>query len=196
MNAESTYQDVTIDEFEAFITRAENQERRFELVHGEIVEKMPSYYHALISSLLTTFLTVFVLERKLDDVLSEARYRLSGDEHNARIPDVSFVHKERQPKPESGPIPYMPDLAVKVQSPDDSPKAMRSKADYYLAHGTRLVWLVFPAARRVEVYALHQSPQMLDNDGTLDGGDVLPGFTLSLADLFSHLPDDAGDHNE
>ena len=80
----------------------------------------------------------------------------------------------------------MPDLAVEVQSPDDYPKEMREKAAYYLANGSRMVWLIFTGkrSRRIEIHRRDQPVQTLNIDDILDGGDVLPDFKVVVKDLF------------
>jgi Uma2 family endonuclease len=179
----------TVDEFEHFLRLPENRERLFELIHGEIVEKMPTEEHGYIAALLITILNNFVLPRKLGIVAVEARHRAPGDAHNARMPDVSFSAGPR-PLVKEGVVPRMPDLVIEIQSPDDAIKAMREKAAYYLAHGTRLVWLVFPRKRYVEVYCPGEEMEIAFGADMLDGRDVLPGFTLSVAAIFA----DPSDH--
>jgi Uma2 family endonuclease len=61
---------------------------------------------------------------------------------------------------------------------------MREKARYYLAHGTRLVWLVIPEKWLIEVYA-PDDEQVLDGNDTLTGREVLPDFTLPVRDVFA-----------
>ncbi len=77
----------------------------------------------------------------------------------------------------------MPDFAVKIKSPDDSLKIMRAKARYYLSHGTRLVWLVNPEKRLVEVY-MPEDELILNETDTLSGEPVLPGFSLPVQNIF------------
>jgi Uma2 family endonuclease len=78
----------------------------------------------------------------------------------------------------------MPDLAVEILSPRDSLKAVREKALHYLANGTRLVWIVDPIKRLVIVLSRDDEHILLEND-ILDGGEVLPAFTLPLRDVFA-----------
>lgn len=75
-------------------------------------------------------------------------------------------------------------LVIEVKSSTDSKRAMRRKAERYLALGTRIVWLVFPDEQYIEVYLPDEDVKTVGIDGTLDGGDVLPGFTLSIAEIF------------
>jgi Uma2 family endonuclease len=175
----------TVDEFEEFIRRVENADRLFELIDGEIVEKVPTELHSMVAGNFYASLREFVKPRGLGRVVFEVRYRLPGDEHNARIPDVSFTSKGRLlPVVEEGAVPLIPDLCIEVQSPDDSPKQMRDKAAYYLANGARLVWLVYPKKRMVEALYPNGEFDIFTEDDTLSGGDVLPDFTLAVRDVF------------
>jgi Uma2 family endonuclease len=175
---------ITVDEFERFLHLPENQERLFELIHGEIIEKMPTEEHGYIAALLITILNNFVMPRKLGIVAVEARHRVPGDAYNALMPDVSFSAGPR-PLVREGAVLQMPDLAIEIQSPDDTVKAMREKAAYYLANGTRLVWLVFPRKRYVEVYCPGEEMEVALGGDVLDGRNVLPGFTLSVEEIFT-----------
>jgi Uma2 family endonuclease len=86
------------------------------------------------------------------------------------------------------PIPLVaPDLAVEVLSRSNTPREMARKRREYCEAGTRLVWEVDPAARTVTVFTSPERFTVLDATQTLDGGSVLPGFTLALADLFAEL---------
>jgi Uma2 family endonuclease len=173
----------TIAEFEDVIALPENTERRFELIHGEIVEKMPTQLHAYIIHMISGFLFVFLREHPLGFALFEARYRLPGDEENDLIPDLSFVTQDRAPLVKSGPAPYLPDLVVEAQSEGQSEKFMLDKAQLYLANGTRMVWIVYSTQQIVEVLTPTYR-QLLQVTDTLDGGEVLPGFTLAVRDIF------------
>jgi Uma2 family endonuclease len=174
----------TVDEFEHFLRLPENRERLFELIHGEIVEKMPTEEHGYIAALLITILNNFVLPRKLGIIAAEARHRVPGDTHNARMPDVSFSAGSRALVKE-GAVSRMPDLAIEIQSPGDTVKEMREQAAYYLAHGTRLVWLVFPRKRYIEIYCPGEEMEIAFGGDVLEGRSVLPGFTLSVEEIFA-----------
>ena len=79
----------------------------------------------------------------------------------------------------------MPDVAVEIKSPDDTINEMRDTAAYYLANGSRLVWLVYPNYRLIEVYRPDTDVEILGEEEILTGGDVLPGFELSVREVFS-----------
>jgi len=176
----------TIEDFEAFIVQPENADRRFELINGRVVEKMPTQLHGWIVVFLSRFLLNYLDLHRIGRLYAEARYKMPDSDDNARIPDLSFVRNELGPVVKEGPAPYMPDLAIEVQSPDDTPKVMCEKVDYYLAHGSRMVWLIFTGApsSRVEVYRTDQPMQTIGMSDTLDGGDVLPGFTVLVQSFF------------
>jgi Uma2 family endonuclease len=176
-------QAVTVAEYEDFIVQPENLERRFELIEGEIVEKMPTQQHGIITLNLAGELRAFVRGNGLGRVAVEARYRPPDDTENDRLPDISFVADLSKPVTEDGAVPFMPDLAVEIKSPTDSFRKLREKARFYLAHGVRLVWLVFPEQQVVEVYAADDE-YILSADQTLTGGDLLPGFTLPVRQIF------------
>jgi len=171
----------TRSDYEALVEQY--PDRRLELIHGEIVEKMPTQLHAYIVHMLSGFLFVFLRQNPLGYALVEARYGLPDDQDNQRIPDFSFVSREKGPLVTSGPAPYMPDLAVEVQSPGQSDRLMADKAAYYLAHGSRMVWLVYPDKQLVEVLTADDRHLLTEGD-SIDGGDVLPGFSLQVRDLF------------
>jgi Uma2 family endonuclease len=180
----------TIEEFEAFIALSENADRRFELIDGEVVEKVPTEEHGVIVSIINGEIYVYLKRNPIGRVAVEARHKMPDDRRNSRIPDLAFTSAERAlPITRQGAVPQMPDLAVEVKSPDDSINLLRAKAAYYLANGSRMVWLVYPEQRLVEVYRLDVDVLLLvDNEerhDVLDGGDVLPGFELPLRDIFS-----------
>lgn len=76
----------------------------------------------------------------------------------------------------------MPDLAIEIQSPGQSDKLMSDKADYYLANGTRMVWIIYK--KRIVEVRTQDDRQLLNEDDILDGGDLLPGFSVAVKDVF------------
>lgn len=175
----------TVDEFEQFIDLPENADRLFELVDGEIVEKLPTEEHSVVAGNIAFALRTFTQPRKLGRVLFEVRHQLLNDDRNSYLPDVEFTRSERkQPIVTQGAVPQLPDLAVEVKSPSDSRAAMRRKAVYYLDNGVSLVWLVYPNTQQIEVWTNENFNTMGVND-TLDGGDVIPGFAMPVADVFA-----------
>ena len=174
----------TVETFEEFIAHPENVGRNFELIHGEIVEKtMPTELHGVLAANLIIELGIYLRQRKMGRLGTEVRNRMSGDEYNSRQPDISYFLDDSRPMVTKGAVPQMPDLAIEVKSSDDTYKMMREKADYYLASGAQMVWLILTEKQTVEVHRPGKL-DVLGIDDTLDGGELLPGFTLPVRNLF------------
>ena len=146
--------------------------------------------HGNVNSRLLTRLCAYVLEHDLGDVYdsSTAFVLRVGPKPLVRSPDVSFVARGKDdPSIPPGSVALAPDLAVETLSPSDRPGEARRKVDEYLDHGTTLVWLIDPRRRTAAVYAQDRSVRQLSESDALDGGDVVPGFTVPLAFLFARL---------
>lgn len=174
---------ITTDEFERLIYDAEKTDRRLELFNGEIIEKMPTLLHMAIVGLIQGFLFMFLREHPIAWSGPEARFQLPTDKRNSLIPDLCVVLKDGRILLDRGAAPYMPDIAIEVQSPDQSDKLMKDKGEYYLANGSTIVWLVYPKQRIVEVLTPTDRHLLTVND-TLTGGDVLPGFSVLISEIF------------
>lgn len=111
---------------------------------------------------------------------------LATDPDTVRIPDVGFVTKARIPATgiPAGFWPGAPNLAVEVLSPSNVRAAIFKKVGEYLGSGAGLVWVLDPERRSAEVYRPDAPPLVVGADGELSGEDVLPGFTLRLADIW------------
>lgn len=160
---------------------------KYELVRGELVRMPPAgYEHLEIIGLLITHLNIFVLPRNLGTVGGEGGFVLERESDTVRAPDVIFLRSERRPKGEARRryVELGPDLAVEVRSPSESMRKLLAKADEYVAAGTRLVWIFDPKSRTVRVKTPDGTMRTLTADDELDGGDVLPGFTLPLSAIF------------
>jgi len=103
--------------------------------------------------------------------------------------DVAFLRAERVPSENhdgDGYVAGPPDLAVEIAAPSQLQPEMGAKAWLWLQRGACFVWVVWPTRRQVDVWTSGQEVPMTLNIGdTLDGADVLPGFTYALADLFA-----------
>jgi len=177
---------LTAGAYEAFLALPENADRAFELIDGHPVEKaMPTERHS--RCLLQILLALATYEKQHGGrVNTETRYRPADDLTNDRIPDASWVSDARkQAIVESGPVVGLPDLCVEIKSPTDGYDQMRVKAAYYLAHGVRLVWLIYPEKQIVEVSSAATGTDLLTAGDTLTGGDVLPGFALAVSAIFA-----------
>jgi len=171
-----------LKEFERFIALPENADRRFEFMGGEIVEVVTNYYCSRIAARILSRINTYVEEHELGYVSGEAGGYVVGDDRY--LPDVGFISTKRQPEPCQDTFnPQAPDLAVEVISPTDKPKIVRTKTANYVASGT-VVWLVDPDAQEIEVHIPGRHVITYHVDETLEGGDVLPGFKMTLKDIF------------
>ncbi|MEO8610849.1 MAG: Uma2 family endonuclease [Chloroflexota bacterium] len=174
---------VTVREFERFITRSENTERLFELINGQIVEKVPKQLHALIAALFASAFVTYFREHPLGWVFVEVRVKLPNSTINDLIPDVAAALEECRTLDEDEPLTYMPEIVVEIQSPDQSDKFMIDKANVYLAHGARIMIIVYASKRLIEVLRPDDRILLIETD-TLELGDLLPGFAVPVEDLF------------
>jgi Uma2 family endonuclease len=165
------------------------EDRLFELVDGVLVEKAMGFRESVLALALGSFLKVYLETHPLGVAAApDGTIRLAP--RLVRIPDVAFFLWERFPNRQvpSEPIPDLaPDLAVEVLSRSNTPAEMLRKRQDYFRAGCRLVWEVDPEERTVAVYTDPTTCTTLAQTRTLDGGDVLPGFSLPLARLFAEL---------
>ncbi|HEX5053372.1 MAG TPA: Uma2 family endonuclease [Planctomycetota bacterium] len=165
---------------------------RHELVRGELRRMSPAgYRHGNVGMRLAERLSRFVRRKRLGETfLAETGFMLERNPDTVRAPDVAFVRAGRLPDPpSSGYFPGPPDLAVEITSPSDTFTAVHEKALCWIEHGTRMVWVVDPVAKRTTVYRSAQDVRMLGNDDELTGGDVVPGFAVRVRELW---PDGVG----
>ena len=151
-------------------------------------KRSAGFRHAELANLFTYFLVSFVRPRGLGVVGGEGGFVLHREPDTVRAPDVFFVSAERAPRGEAARhfTDFAPDLTGEITLPSGSMAVLLAKADEYLAAGTRLTWTVDPDARDVIVKAPDGRVRILGYEDTLDGEDVLPGFRLSLCDLFGN----------
>lgn len=175
---------LTIEEFERL---PEPNDHRLELVRGRLVrEPLPAPRHGRIAIKLAARLDGFAERHGLGLVFDHTGFALYRDPDTVRGPDLSFVATDRVPSTGyAGTFWRMaPDLAVEILSPSNRPRQTLEKVNEYLDTGSRLVWVVDPKRRAVTVYQPGTETVRVEVGGTLEGGDVLPGFSLPLAELF------------
>jgi len=159
--------------------------RKYELVDGEVRVTPGGARHGRISVNLVVRLDAAVRERRLGYVFdSSTGFRLPGG--NVRSPDVSYVEAGRFAEDEELPGGFpdiAPDLAVEVLSPDDRSRDVLDKVGEYLEAGVRLVLVVDPERRRVNVYRALTEVGSFGLDDRVDLGEVIPGFTFTLREV-------------
>ncbi len=181
---------MTVDELEAL----PDDGWVYELIEGVLVRMPPAGGEAsIIGYKLGAYLTIYTQQQRLGYVTGEqGGYRLdpAHPRDTEVAPDVAFVKADRVPTPGSPEFrrawELAPDLAVEVVSPTQYKPEMKDKALFYLRFGTRLVWVIWPRQKRVDVWRPgDEKPTVLGMEDVLDGEDVVPGFMFAVKDLFS-----------
>jgi Uma2 family endonuclease len=162
----------------------DRENRLCELVDGTLVEKVMGFEESIFAVYLAGSLLRYLQTHDLGKIVgADGMMRLFPG--LVRIPDTAFISWGRYPKGKRrrGEIPTVaPDLVVEVLSKKNTAKEMERKLDEYFRAGVRLVWYVDPKKRTVRVSTARDRSILLREDQTLDGGDVLPGFALSIRD--------------
>ena len=158
----------------------------FELYDGELRTRPMGAKSSWIGGRIYGFLFTFLAKNPLGHLfISDCGYTCFP-KNNLRKPDVSFIRLGRLEGEEipSGWLTIPPDLAVEVLSPGDVADDMDKKVQEYLKAGARLVWEVHPASRTVIVHRANGTIAARSETDSLDGEDVVPGFSVELARIF------------
>lgn len=171
------------------LLRLSAEGQRLELIEGELHEMAPTGgIHNLLTLEIGALIRNVVRAGKLGYVFgAENGFILATEPQTILAPDVSFVSKARLGQVTEKFIEIAPDLAVEVVSPGNSAAEMDEKTALYLQAGARQVWVVYPRSRSIYVYTSVTSVTILKPPQVLEGGDMLPGFAMPLADLFGVL---------
>ena len=173
--------EMTIQEFIVFATSPENEDRNFEFIDGEVIEMSPSSArNSSLGQLLGFEVRLFCRDNNLpcDTAGGDGAFLIGG---NTIAPD--FAYKPTDMSSEY-PDPVPPLWAVEIISPSETADSIADKRQIYLRAGI-LYWEIYYPKRRVDVYAPGQPPKSYFMGDVLNGGDVLPGFTLAVSDLFA-----------
>ncbi len=159
-----------------------------ELIRGQlIVREPPGTRHGMIAATLCYLLANFVRPQKLGAVFAQdTGFKIESDPDTVRAPDVAFLSTARLGAVgRRGYAAVAPDLAAEVVSPDDRAGEVLTKVGAWLSAGTKLVWVVDPDREEVRVYRPDGSAKIIHGDATLDGEDVLPGFSCDVREILS-----------
>ena len=170
---------------------------RFEVLNGEIIEMPPpKWRHTAISNRIHKALMMWLLSNPIGDAFSEGGYVFSESPLTTLVPDVSFIRNEQIPDDDVDDqasddwLRTPPELVVEVVSPSDRASRVNKKVLAYLERGVKLIWIVDPSSRTVTIHAAARPgmSRILYIGETLDGEDVLPGFSFPLSSVFSRSP--------
>lgn len=169
----------------------ERDKRLVELVDGTLVEKPVGYLESQIALQVATALVTYVKGKKLGFVLgADGTIRMAAG--NIRLPDVCFISRDDLPgaaMPKE-PVPRLPPtIAIEVISEGNTAREMKRKLREYFDSGSRLVWMIYPKTRTVDVFEqLQDAPTRTLTEGeVLDADSILPGFSIAVAEIFAPL---------
>jgi len=159
---------------------------RYELVRGELTEKMPppGRAHGVVSSRFGTAIGNYADAHDHGTVGDNHGYRLESDPDTVRAPDVAWFAPGHPAETAEGYPERAPDLAVEIKSPSDTPSMVDERAQMWLDFGSQEVWYGDPETTTVTRYRPGHPPEVLTEDDVLDGGDLLPGFNIEVWRLF------------
>lgn len=165
----------------------ETEGRTCELVDGVLVEKAVGYFESRLAATLIYFLERYLETTDLGIVLAPDGMLQLADE-GMRAADVSFIRWEKFPDRvlPAEPVPVLvPDLAVEILSIGNTQKEMDRKLDEYFAAGVQHVWVIDPTDETAELFDARDRSNTINLAGVLEAEGVLPGFRLTLNNLFT-----------
>jgi Uma2 family endonuclease len=170
------------------LLRLPRGEFRYELINGELKRMSPTgHEHGRITIRLTVPLAQHIRANRLGEVYAaETGFRLTSNPDTVRAPDIAFICQQRVDKvgTTTGYWPGAPDLAVEVLSPDERAPQVTRKVSEWLTAGAREVWVVSPKLRNITVYRALNDVAVFTEQDQLDGGEVVPGFRMDVAEIF------------
>lgn len=162
-------------------------DRLYELVDATLVEKAVGWKESRVGAELLIQIGAHAKANRLG-IVNGADGMTRFGEGLVRLPDVSFVSWDRLPGrevPDVSIADFPPDLVVEVISRGNTAEEMDRKLREYFKAGVRQAWYVYPAKREVRIYDAPDKYTVLGEQDVLDGGEILPGFTLSVAEVFA-----------
>ncbi len=164
----------------------------YELHEGRLISMPgPGNDHAMLQTLVTRVVDSYLHQNNLGILMGTGCYNLPipGNTEELLCPDLSYVLPARLATMSKRGAYLMgaPDLVIEIASPGDSHPELAAKAAIYLQAGVRLMWMLWSAAHTIDVWqgATPDAPRTLNQDDTLGGQDVIPGFTCVVRDLFA-----------
>jgi Uma2 family endonuclease len=162
----------------------------YELVDGTLVEKPMGHVESIVAAELLRVIGNFITQHDLG-FFSGADDLIELMPKVVRGPDVSFTSWAQRPgrTADTDAISkVIPTLVVEILSEKNSRGEIAKKLKEYFFAGVQFAWVIDPRKRTAEVYTAPDEMTAIPTGGTLDGGDVLPGFRLPLAKLFEKFP--------
>lgn len=171
------FDDITMDEFVTLAEENPDIHLKFNAA-GDVITVSPTNFHAVVQGLIATHFNIWLFTGALPGfgAPTDGAYDLEGWRSR---PDVALSLQVGKTIPQQAPL-----VAVEVRSESNTWRELHEKAARYLAHGTQMVWLVDTDARSVEIHRADAQPQRLAGAEVIEGGATLPGFHVTVSDLF------------
>ncbi|WP_442482586.1 Uma2 family endonuclease [Aeoliella sp. SH292] len=162
--------------------------RRCELIVGQIrYQQLYSWRHGQVAGALLAHLAEHIRRHRLGKIFgAETGFLIERNPDTVRAPDTAFIANANIPAslPESGYWPGAPDLAVEVISTNDRAGEIDEKIKVWLGAGVQLLWIVDPELQTVTAYRSLTDVLAYSRNTTLDASELLPGFSLEVAEIF------------
>jgi Uma2 family endonuclease len=161
---------------------------RYALVKGELIRMSPTgHEHGIVALHIAAALHDYVRAKNLGATYAaETGFLIAQNPDTVRAPDAAFVRRQRMEA--AGTVRSFwigaPDLAVEVVSPGDTVREVEEKVTQWMEAGALMVWVISPRLRTVTIYRSLNDIDTLTEKDLLDGGKVIPGFQIAVADLF------------
>ncbi|MEM6798039.1 MAG: Uma2 family endonuclease [Planctomycetota bacterium] len=189
--AESASTAITADQLLAISTELKRSGRRCELLRGELrVMSLAGYEHGSIADEIAFQLNLVVRQNALGKIsVGEAGFLIARDPDTFRAPDVAFVRADRVAAVGITPkyFPEAPALAVEVVSPSESREQVDAESRLWIESGCEAVWVLRPNDETVTDYRSLDNIRVLTAEQNLEGGGVVPGFSVKVAELFAGM---------
>ena len=170
------------------LLRLNSQGVKGELIRGVLCETVSAgMERGQIAMTFGAALVAYTRPRRLGRVIgSDSGILLQRSPDTVREPDIAYISAEKLPLGArvQGYLEIIPELVVEIVSPSDTQREVNDKTLMWLAHGVSMALEVYPAERAIMVHRPGSPAVTLAGDDVLDGGDVLPGFSLPLREIF------------
>lgn len=162
------------------------EDYRYELVRGVLTEPLPPHFDSHGKASARFAAALFNYSDGIDFGLVTGRggFQLETNPDTVRAPDIGWVAPGHPAQFTDGYATSAPELAVEIKSPDETIADMDEWASMWLHFGTQVVWVGDPEQTTVTRYRPGRSPEVPGEDDVLDGGELLPGFSIEVWRLF------------
>jgi Uma2 family endonuclease len=176
---------LTLEEF----LRLPEEEPPLEYENGRVTQKVsPQTKHSALQAHLSELVNGFGRHRRMVRAFPELRVRFA---ERSLVPDVAVFRWDRIPRTPGGELDNVvttaPDIAIEIVSPDQPAADLVGKCQRYVANGVAIALLVDDERRSVRLFRPGQPERVLREADAIDLQDVMPGFELTVDEVFAAL---------